>query len=294
MADIQYNRRQIGDRKEGRRLRTLAPFYKLMPYIMKVKSDASNQFEDSVEISTAERWLRAKRTEGYKGLGLLHLFIAAYLRVCASRPAVNRFVSGQKVYARNSVEVIMAIKPELSSDSNETSIKVPFSPADTVYDVYHKLGAAIDGVKAANTTGTTKAATAFTKIPGLFLKFTIWLLTLLDYFDLLPAALLRVSPFHGSIVVTDLGSLGIPPIYHHLYNFGNCPAFLAFGIKRRAVELDKAGLPVERKYVDYRLVLDERICDGHYYASAFKYLKRYLLHPEELEQPPERVEQDIF
>jgi hypothetical protein len=248
-----------------------------------------------VEVTETERWLRAKRAEGYKGMGMLHLFIAAYIRTCAMRPALNRFISGHKIYARNSVELIMAIKPELNSDSDETSIKIPFTPADTVFDVYRKLGAAVDDVKAEQGgNGTDKAAAAFGKIPGLILKFTIWFLILLDYFDLLPTSLLKVSPFHGSLVVTDLGSLGIPPVYHHLYNFGNCPAFLAFGMKRRAVELDKSGLPAERKYIDYRVVLDERICDGHYFSSAFKYLKYYLRHPEQLEQPPERMEQDVF
>jgi hypothetical protein len=41
------------------------------------------------------------------------------------------------------------------------------------------------------------------------------------------------------------------------------------------------------------VVTDERICDGHYYASAFKYLMRLFQHPERLERPPERVVEDV-
>ena len=110
----------------------------------------------------------------------------------------------------------------------------------------------------------------------------------------LPLSLLEISPFHGSMILTDLGSLGIPPIYHHIYNFGTLPVFLAFGAKRRAVELDKEGKPVERKYIDYKVVTDERIVDGFYYATAFKYLKYYMKNPAALELPPEKVEEDIF
>jgi len=40
-------------------------------------------------------------------------------------------------------------------------------------------------------------------------------LKLLDYFGLAPYSLIKVSPFHGSMFITSLGSLGIPPIYHH-------------------------------------------------------------------------------
>lgn len=86
-----------------------------------------------------------------------------------------------------------------------------------------------------------------------------------------------------------MGSLGIPPIYHHLYNFGNVPVFCSFGRKRSEVELDGDGKPINKKYVDCTWVTDERICDGFYFASAMKYIKHLLSHPEILDTPPEQV-----
>ena len=130
-------------------------------------------------------------------------------------------------------------------------------------------------------------------IPSVVLKFTVWLLKLLDYFGLLPKFLLELSPFHGSLFLTSMGSLGIPPIYHHLYDFGNQPDFGAFGCKRKAVEVLEDGTIVPRKYVDLKFVLDERICDGYYYATFFKYYRRLMRNPEILDQPPEEVVKDI-
>ena len=43
----------------------------------------------------------------------------------------------------------------------------------------------------------------------------------LDYFGFLPRWLTKLSPFHGSVYITSMASLGIPPIFHHLYDFGN-------------------------------------------------------------------------
>lgn len=294
MADIVYKRR-FGDRKEGRLLRSLNPFYRIMPYIMVKKNDACNQFTDAVEISDAERWLREKRTEGYKGIGMLHIFIAAYVRTIAHCPGLNRFISGQKIFARRNIEVVMTVKRNMSLDAGETTIKVIFEPTDTVFDVYRKFNAKVDEIKANDgDNNTEQVAGALFKLPGLLLKFVVWILNLLDYFGALPQALLDASPFHGSMIVTDLGSLGIPPIYHHIYNFGNLPIFLAFGAKRRAYELDKTGTPVERKYIDYKVVMDERTVDGMYYATAFKYLKYYFKNPAALELPPEEVKEDVF
>ena len=288
-------RRRFGDRREGRLLRSLAPLYKMMPFIMKDRSDASNYYSDSFEITDAERFLRRRRLDGMPGLGMLHLFIAAYVRTVAMRPALNRFVSGQRVYARHAIEVAMVVKRALHSDATETSIKVYLDPTDTIYDVYRHMSQAIDAIKADDGTNNTEdVAAALMKIPRVFLRFVVGLLKFLDYFGRLPRAIMDASPFHGSMIITDLGSLGIGPIYHHLYNFGNLPVFLSFGAKRRAVELDRNGNPVESKYIDYKFVLDERVCDGHYYASALKYMKHFLKNPEMLEQPPDRVYEDIF
>ena len=294
MADIVYKRR-FGDRKEGRLLRSLSPFYKFIPYIMVKKNDACNQFEDSVEITEVEHWLRDKRQAGWKGMGMLHLFIAAYVRTVSHCPGLNRFVSGQKIYARNNIEVVLTVKRAMTSDAEETTIKVVFEPTDTIFDIYRKLSEKVDEIKANDgENNTEKVAGVLSKLPGLLLKFALWFINLLDYFGLLPMSLLDASPFHGSMIITDLGSIGIPPIYHHLYNFGNLPLFIAFGAKRRAYELDKTGTPVERKYVDYKVVMDERTIDGISYATAFKYLKYYMKNPAALEIPPEKVEEDVF
>lgn len=130
-------------------------------------------------------------------------------------------------------------------------------------------------------------------IPGPILKFAVWLLKLLDYFGLVPKFLLEISPFHGSIFFTSMGSLGIPVIYHHLYNFGNIPLFLAFGSKYRKNEVMLDGTIVTRKYVDVTVTMDERIADGYYLATFLKYFKRLVAHPEMLDEPLEEVVHDI-
>jgi len=286
-------KRRFGDRKEGRYLRELDAYYGLTPFIMKTRTDSQNYFSDCVEISETDRFLRAKRREGYPGLGILHLFVAAYVRTVSQKPAINRFVSGQRIYARDNIEFVMSIKKEMKSDAGETSIVVYFEPEDTIFDVYNKMNAEIDLVKDGEETETGDLANAFMKIPRPILKFIIWFIEKLDYFGGLPKFLLKGSPFHGSMIITDLGSLGIPPIYHHLYNFGNLPVFLSFGAKRRENELQSDGSIKEKKYIDFMAVVDERICDGFYFAQAFKLMKSYLRKPEQLEQPPETVFEDM-
>ncbi len=286
-------KRRFGDRKDGRLLRSLDPFYKFSPFIMKMKNDANNSFSDSVEITEVDRFLKQKRAEGYPGMGILHVFLASYIRAISQKPALNRFVAGQRIYARNNIEIVMIVKKTMSVEAGETSIKVVFDPRDTITDIYHKINAEVEKIKNGQDTDTDDTAKTLMKIPRVILKFLIFILNMLEYFGKLPKSLVQVSPFHGSLFVTDLGSIGIPPVYHHLYNFGTIPLFLAFGAKRRACEIQPDGTIANKKYVDYTLVLDERICDGFYFAQAFKYLKSFIRHPQQLDRPPETVVEDV-
>lgn len=294
MAQSAYKRR-FGDRKDGRLIRSFPAYNKFTPFFMRQRNDAHIFFSDSVEITEIDRWLRQQRAAGYKGMGMLHLMVAAYVRTVAYRPALNRFVSGQRVYAHDDIAVIMTVKKAMSDDAEETSVKVHFSPSDTVYDVYHKINAQVDEVKAnAEENGTDKFADFFSHFPRFIVNFAVDILKFLDYFGWLSKYLLEISPFHGSMIITDLGSIGIPPVSHHIYNFGNLPLFIAFGAKRHGVEMDDFGRPVEKKYIDYRVTLDERICDGFYLAGCFKYMKYYMKNPTLLETPPDQVIQDIY
>ena len=286
-------KKKFGDRKEGRRLRTLDPVSAMIPYIMKTRNDATNYFADSIEITETERFLRQKRTNGYPGMGFLHVFVASYIRTVSQYPGINRFISGQRIFARNNIELVMIVKKELKANAPETSIKVTFSPSDTIDDVYHKLNEEIRKVKENEDTEADGYAKAFIKLPRLILRFAIFMLKVLDYFGKLPKSIINASPFHGSVIITDIGSVGLPAIYHHLYTFGNIPAFITFGAKRRECEPDKDGNINERKYIDYSTSLDERICDGFYFSQAFRMFNSILRNPQMLDQPPETVVQDI-
>ena len=90
-----------------------------------------------------------------------------------------------------------------------------------------------------------------------------------------------------------MGSLGIPAIYHHLYDFGTLPVFISYGNVFTADAIKRDGTRERHHFITIKVVTDERICDGYYYASAFKLLRRYIENPEVLETPPEVVYEDV-
>ena len=71
------------------------------------------------------------------------------------------------------------------------------------------------------------------------------------------------------------------------------PVFCSFGAKEKRLEVRRDGTVAEVHYTPYTFTTDERICDGFYYASAFKLLRGYLKDPWQLDVPPESVKEDI-
>ena len=288
-------RRRAGDRKDGRLLRSLPAFNKFVPYIMPQRVDRLVHYEESFEISAVDKMLRSLRVDGYKGIGLLHFLIACHIRTVSMLPGVNRFIAGRRIYAHNDISIVMTVKQSLSIDATETTIKVHFQPTDTILDVYRKMNEKIEEIKTAQSENSTEeVAAAFARFPRPLIRFGIAVCKVMDYYGILPDAIMEASPFHGSMIITDLGSLRIGPVYHHIYNFGTLPVFIAFGAKYRKYEITKKRQLEEKKYIDTKMVVDEGIVDGHYYSQLIQAYRYIFQHPEILENPPSRVNEDIF
>ena len=287
-------KRRFGDRYDGRKLRTLDPFYKIIPYIMRSRIDAQNYFEEKIEISKTEDFIIKKRKETGEKISFLHVVIAAMVRAISQKPGMNRFVAGQKIYARNEILISFVLKKEFNEESPETTLKVKFEPTDTFMDVVRKVNAAIEENQGTDTKNDTdKLAKLIMAVPGQLVRFFVWIMRCLDYIGLMPKVINRLSPFHTSVFITNLGSIGIQPVYHHLYDFGTTSIFVAFGIKMKEKVIDSNNEIKTKKYVRLCIVSDERIADGHYFATAFKLYRNLIKNPEILDQPPEHVYEDI-
>lgn len=291
---METRKKRFGDRYDGRQLRTVDTMYKMAPYIMRSKYDATNYYTDTVEITEIKQFLKKKRAEGYPGMGMLHVLLASYVRAVSQKPELNRFIAGQKIYARYEVDIVMMVKQKMTEKASETSVKIRLDRKDTISDIYRKVNTVIDKVKDEQSqSGAFDIADVLVKLPRFLNRFVFWTMRTLDYYGLLPKFLIDESLFHGSVFLTDLGSLGIQPVAHHIYDFGNIPFFVSFGAKRRVNELQLDGTVQEKCYVDYILSIDDRITDGFYCAQIIKRFKSFVRNPAQLDVAPESIVEDV-
>lgn len=284
----------FGKRSDGRVVKSIGALEKIIPYIMKTRTDSMNFFEEDVDCASFDSYIREKKEEGIR-LNYIHLLVAAMVRTFALRPGLNRFVNRGRIYTRPKIWVSFAMHTSLRDDNAETTVKLCFEGTETIYDI----AKAIDEVIARETNkekehnGTDKLSGAIMKMPHFLIRFVVNLLMWMDRHDMLPKSVLEVSPFHTSIFFTNLKSLGISSIYHHVYEFGTTGFFMGIGKEKQLPVLNKEGEVAPGKLLNLKLVTDERYCDGLYFARSFRIFRRLITDPHELETPLEAKVEDI-
>ena len=271
--------------REGRVIQNLSVQDRFIPYYVRSPQAAQNFYEDLLDLTDAEVWLRSRAIGEFANLNLLHLVLAAYVRTVAVMPGINRYVSGGKLYARNGITVVISAAKNESDRRSARFVKVDFTPNDTIYDVYRKVGAAVQQLKAGNSLATAAPfPESLLKMPRPFIHFAFWCLRKLDEYDRLPVKYRDCSPYHSSLLISSLAAHGVRPTYMSLGDFGHLPMSLS-------ISTNTMG---DRQALSFRVVYDSRVADVYYFTEAFKYFKQVLSNPALLEQGPETVFEDIF
>jgi len=256
-----------------------------MPYILKYRYDAMNMIEIDIPIAPMQSYLNEKRKLGYR-FSHLGVVIAAYVRTAAEYPLLNRFIANKRIYQRNEFSIAMVVlKP---GEMDGTMNKMYFNMEDDIFSVHETIDRYISENRAeGDTNDTDDLVRKLLNIPGMC-NFAVGLFKCLDRFGLLPASLIKASPFHASMTVSNLASIRTNHIFHHTYDFGTTSVFITLG-NMREVPVRKGGEIVFERCLPMGVVMDERICSGSYFAAVFRRFKQYLTNPVLLEEPPKAV-----
>lgn len=271
-------------RSDGKAIKVDA-IYKLPPHIMSKRSDAMNFAKISVRCEKMDEFIKKEREETGLYYNYLEIILAASVRLFATRKALNRFVNVGRIYQRDHIYISFVIKKSLKDTSAETTVKVCFNGSETISEVREKIEEVI-----AKTTGNSEAndvdavATFMSKAPNLLIRLAWWGIKKLDRWNMMPKSLIDTSPFHTSLFITNMKSIKSDYIYHHCYDFGTTGIFFAMG-KEQIVPVVDNGEVVPGKIMTIGVTMDERFCDGLYFASSMRMLYKTLENLSVLKTP---------
>lgn len=281
------------NRPDGYKLKGCDPFYEIIPHIMPHRYDATNYVSLDLDMDSISKYVNKCRE---RGIAMKHMsvVIAGYLRLVSQNPNLNRFVINRRIYSRNHFAVsFVALKPSSKGGSSETVIKLYFNMDDDIFEVNRKVEEAIEKTEKsadAPSNATDKFLQGLNKVPGLMASIVDFLKLWDKYFGL-PFSIIDASPFHTSLFITNLASIRLGSVYHHMYDFGSTSIFIAMGQPEK--KLVKVGETItDKKVIPVKVSTDDRVESGYYYARCFRQFKRYMANPEILEKKPETIVRD--
>jgi len=251
-----------------------------MPYIMRGRNEAAVYFNYDVSLRKADAFIRAwNQANPMLRIDVFHLALWAQRTLMERNPSVNRFVAGGRLYDRDGIWFSYAVKRRLEVGSPLIVVKRRF-------DTDPSFAAMVEGVQAQQTEATSDTLSTVDKELGLLMKFPGFVRRIimaairgLDRLGMLPRGYIEKDPMYTSTFFANMASIGMPPVYHHLYEYGTGGVFCSLGRPVAEPGSPTSG-PDRRRSMEVRFSFDERIEDGLASWFSLRIFKQIVEDPE--------------
>ena len=279
----------FGRRADGRVLKEIDPIIALTPYLMPMRCDAQVMSNYKLDYEKMARYIVEQGNKGHK-ISFMEIIFAAYVRTVSQLPEINRFVANKRLYARTQLTISFALLKDTGDPDKieENTVKCYFDPLDTIYDVSERVNAAIEKNRREEADNSTMKVAKLLLNP-ILANIVVALARFTDRYGILPKYILDASPFHTTMFFTQMASIGMPAVNHHIYNFGTTSLFVSMGSVQRETIVSPDGKVTRKRWLPVGFTADERICAGREWAELVERMMYYIDHLEELETPPESV-----
>jgi len=276
----------FGRRPDGKKVKGLDGVTRFMPHIMPNREGSTNYLVITIPVDPIEEYIAAKKTEGIE-LNFRDVAIALLVRWFKIRPKLNRFIVAGRYYQRNHVDFSMMVHKNLRTGENETVVKMRFSGDENMLEIKQQIDAKFEEA-IVSTNNADEFSGSILKLPHFLNRFVGFWVKILDRWGMLTDKFLRdTSPFHSSIFFSDMKSIHMDYIHHHLYNFGTCSFFAALGKEKYIPVVDqKTGELSSQKVVELGISVDDRSADGLYWAQSLRKMYRMIDNLSCLDRAP--------
>ena len=249
-------------RVDGDLARGLPRTRRVMPYVMRGRNEAAVYVEHDMALPKTDAFIRAwnQANPGLR-VDVFHLAVWALRDTLERNPTMHRFVAGGRLYDRRGIWFSYAIKAKLETGAPLLVVKRRF-------DLDSSFAAMVLGMQETELAYRRGEAARVERELGLLFAFPGWLRRIVmrlinaaDRLGLLPRSFIENDPMFASAFFANMASFGMPPVYHHLYEYGTCGVFSSLGRPVTEPGSPTSG-PDRRRTMQVRWTFDERAEDG--------------------------------
>lgn len=272
-------------RSDARYVKGLDTITKAGPFFLRTRIESQNFYVNPVRCEKIDDFIARERKNG-NVFTYTHVVIASIVRLYYLRPKLNYFISNSTFYEHKDISISMVIKKSLTDNGEEVTLKIPFTGRESIFEVKEKIDKEIaDNIGYdAEAYSTTKTAGILNHLPNWMFKTFMWFARFLDKHNIMPKAFIKASPFHTSCFVTNLKSIKLDAIDHHLYEFGTCSLFISMG-KEKMVPVVEGNKEIKLgKVMNLGVKMDERVADGFYFGKTLRIWNDMFENPDCLKE----------
>ncbi len=254
------------------------PYRQMMPIIMPTRDESVVYFEHLVDATAIQAYLEQHREA--LGCNISHLMVATIGAGFHRHPKLNRFIAGQRIYQRHGVWLSFSMTREkLNAAAKLATVKLEIPAQMSFASLCEAVNAQINRERSGEETYLDKEISLFLRLPHVVIRLGARLLFWANDHHLLPESFIRNDSMFTGAFIANLGSLGMDPGFHHLYEWGTCPLFVMVGqLTERELQLPD-GTYARRPVLPMRFTYDERVEDGLNAGRAIKDIARILEDP---------------
>jgi hypothetical protein len=268
----------FGRRPDAEQIPDLPTMRRFLPHISPRRMESVFYMFQDIEVEAALDYVERRNRERPpdRPFTLFHLFLRACSQALYLRPGVNRFVKGGRLWQRDGEWITFSIKREIRDGAPMLTVKRRFHPTTESLDemvdaIYDRLARRRRGDQETS----DKEMGLLVRLPHPVVQLLMQLVRVGDYFGMLPRTMIDADPLFTSVFVANLGSIGYPAGFHHLWEYGTCSLFGVMGM----IEPGDDG----RRKMRVAWTYDERIEDGLYSYHTLEGIRERIEKPELLD-----------
>ncbi len=275
-------------RRDGKLVENIDSMHVIMPLIYPGRCDNEAYISVDVDLTKMDEYLKAKNAqEDEFRFTLFHCIVTAMMKTIRLRPKMNYFIANKRMYERNEITSSFVVKKKFADNGAEALAIIKGEDGDTVDSIHEKIREEVYSLRSGKIDGSTESMDAFNRLPFFITKLGVNLVRILDRYGHVPKSLISSDPYYTSVVLSNLGSIGLKSGYHHLTNWGTNSMIALIGETKKRPFFREDGSFEMRNSVQIGITIDERLADGYYYSKCVRLLKKLLENPELLELPLE-------
>lgn len=261
--------------------KNLSPFRKIALGTWRNATDPQVYGSMTVNMKEALRYIEAFRAETGKRLTVTHLMAKVVGAVLDEMPDGNAILRFGRIYLRDDIAVFfqVAMKDPDTGQIDLSGVTIRDPEKKSLAEICDEFTARAEKVRQRKDKELESTRSTFGLLPQFLVRFMLGVVHVLSYGLNLKLKFLGIpQDAFGSVMVTNVGSLGLEQAYVPLVPYSHVPLLIAMGAVKD-VPVVEDGAIVPGKTMTLYATFDHRVLDGAHAAKMVSVVKEWMENP---------------